>query len=251
MLYRVYMRALLPLVFLAACAPAHECPPVSACPRERAPLPVAPVQAPLRHEILVRVETDRARGSATLIYQVRQENGLLTQRYLTAAHVVRDHWDRVSEHQNISIQVFATPDYQHPATTLAVDTMYFHLDYDAAVLEVVDVWGGPWAPPAELRWSTPEIAELVTGVGYPLGEALGIYEGYVSSTRIGWEKFGPLHQAGMFTIPGMSGGAVYDTERRLLGVINAKFYASEGALFFLSLNVLQDWLAPMVGATPR
>ena len=105
---------------------------------------------------------------------------------------------------------------------------------DVCILSVSGLWGIA----AEIRAATDlEIGEAVYAVGAPQGFDFSISDGIVSQLRILEGESAPLIQTSAAISPGSSGGGLFDSQGRLVGLTTWKIRKGEN----LNFAVPVDW----------
>lgn len=96
---------------------------------------------------------------------------------------------------------------------------------------------GLWAIPAETRNAAEMlIAEQVYAVGAPRGLDFSISGGLVSQLREEAGSAAPLIQTDTAISPGSSGGGLFDTKGRLVGLTTFGYRDSEGLNFAVPIE---------------
>lgn len=98
---------------------------------------------------------------------------------------------------------------------------------------------------AELSEQTPAIGEKVTVTGHPTGLYWSYIEGIVSAHRadmpIGEDRMGPYIQVSIPVWYGNSGGGLFDSDGKLVGI--ASFIAPPpNTAFFIDISSIRDFL---------
>ena len=97
---------------------------------------------------------------------------------------------------------------------------------------------GLWAIPAKIRpVAKLEIGEAVYAVGTPKGLDFSISNGIVSQLRKEEGENAPLIQTSAAISPGSSGGGLFDSEGRLVGLTTWKIREGENLNFAIPV----DW----------
>ena len=105
---------------------------------------------------------------------------------------------------------------------------------DVCILSV----SGLWAIPAKIRSAEElEIGEAVYAVGTPKGLDFSISNGIVSQLREGEDGKAPLIQTSAAISPGSSGGGLFDSQGRLVGLTTWKIREGENLNFAIPV----DW----------
>ena len=108
----------------------------------------------------------------------------------------------------------AVRDKSYAAEIVASD-----LERDVCILSVSGLWGIP----ASIRTAGElEIGEAVYAVGTPKGFDFSISNGIVSQLRDGEDGKAPLIQTSAAISPGSSGGGLFDSQGRLVGLTTWK-----------------------------
>ena len=123
----------------------------------------------------------------------------------------------------------AVRDAPHSAEIVSGDR-----ERDVCILSVP----GLWAIPAKIRSAAElEIGEEVYAVGAPKGLDFSISNGIVSQLREEADETAPLIQTNAAISPGSSGGGLFDSEGRLVGLTTWKIREGEN----LNFAVPVDW----------
>ena len=213
----------LPFMWLALCAAGAggQTPRKPAQPPTQRPLPaLSPQQIfKLVSPSVMVVESLDAKGSVTVF-----GSGVVIApgRVVTNRHVIADGVSYRVEHGG----------KKWPATLIGVDP-----DHDLAELSVV----GLGAPAVRVRASsTLAVGEKVYAIGAPEGLELTISEGLISGLR-DFDK-GRVVQTSAAISPGSSGGGLFDSEGRLVGITT--FYLKEGQSLNFALPA--EWIAGLL-----
>ena len=145
----------------------------------------------------------------------------------TNCHVVDESPDAIRVYKGENRR--AVRDVSYPAKIVSEDK-----GRDVCVLSVP----GLWAIPAKIRpVAELEIGEAVYAVGTPKGFDFSISNGIVSQLREEEGENAPLIQTNAAISPGSSGGGLFDSEGRLIGLTTSKFIEGEN----LNFAVPVDW----------
>ena len=124
----------------------------------------------------------------------------------------------------------AVRDAPHSAKIISGDR-----ERDVCILSV----SGLWAIPAKIRPAGElEIGESVYAVGTPKGLDFSISNGIVSQLREGEDGKAPLIQTSAAISPGSSGGGLFDSQGRLVGLTTWKIREGENLNFAIPV----DWV---------
>jgi Trypsin-like peptidase domain len=96
----------------------------------------------------------------------------------------------------------------------------------------------PTRPPMGGRMNVPEVGETVYSVGAPLGLQRTLSEGIISGLRLMGTT--PTIQTTAAISPGSSGGGLFDTQGRFIGVPTYKLVRGEALNFALDAGMVQD-----------
>jgi len=216
--------ALRPPTSPAVEAPAVEAPAVEAPAVEAPAVEATWVDAA---KVALRLKGPGGVGSAVPI-SCRKLDGrdLWEVLALTCRHVVEDE-------DLLAVKVSIGED----GTIATPDLVDVHPFEDAALIRFVLPYPMHVVP---LRVEHPPLGERVWAIGYPMGMSRTITDGYV----------GDHNKASADVFPGNSGGAVVDSQGRLVGIVDSVGVASNGfirnvvshVMFFISTEELKDWL---------
>jgi S1-C subfamily serine protease len=126
---------------------------------------------------------------------------------LTAAHCIADYekWSITSEDGVLQ---------QAPATA-----KFFDAEYDVGVLQLTIPFAVPTA--SKLSCRAPSIGEELLSVGNPLAEPFMHVWGRVAHLPTQWEAWKSVFPVDLLGAGGLSGGALYDAQGRIVGIVVA------------------------------